>query len=198
LAVLVVTLWACGGDDDSVDPGPADDGDVATADPAGDEANAQTDDGGGDDGAGDVAQDVIDGFGSADSGTATVTFDGTTYEFALLEPGPEDDFYSFCSQVAGSLQAVMQQVDETGAYADGQLTVLLAEPGGAFERTGDPPEIYVDVDGRSLNNIDGENFDATSDGSSGGGAVTLYEMTGFDDSGQMQQAEYEATLEVSC
>jgi len=92
----------------------------------------------------EAARELIEQAVDSTSGDAhaTVIIGDATYEFRPLEPGPDDDFYSFCTTVAGSLQGTMQLVDGTGAHvADGEISFVFLEPGGAYASTGDPPEL---------------------------------------------------------
>ena len=184
LAVLSVSalllLAACGGSDEG-GPNPSD---------AAAPADAVTDDG---DEAG------TDSPNATRSGQATLTMEGTTHSFIQAEPGPDDDFYSFCTIVGQSLQAVLQEVDDAGNFLGGELSVVLLEPGGAYEQTGDPAEFSVQLgEFRFLRAEDDGSIQVPSQGSSASGTVLLTEDIGFGDDGTRQTAETEAQIEVSC
>lgn len=197
-AALLVTA-GCGGDDD------------ATVDPAGGEPAAESSEPAAESDApaaesgepavepAEPAPDPATPAAPTGSGTATVSMEGETYRFEQIEPGPDDDYYVFCTVVAGSLQAVLRQVDDTGNTVEGELSVVLLEPGGAYEQTGDPAEVQLDIDGRSLRYVDGDPMAATSSGAAGGGTVTLQETLGFSgETGEIETQPVDVSLDVSC
>jgi len=144
LGAAALSLAACGGGDEA--PDAADVENPAAA--AGQLAEEMIDDALG--GAGDVVSEVLDE-GSSGSGGASVTIGAETLVYAVVEPGPDDDFYTFCTTVAGSLQAVMQEVDAAGTPLGGELSVVLFAPDSDYATTGDPQEFDVAFpDGRWL------------------------------------------------
>ncbi|HWL42492.1 MAG TPA: hypothetical protein VNQ73_06070 [Ilumatobacter sp.] len=168
LAPAVLTLGllavACGGDDDTGN----------RPDPPVVEPVVTTPTGLAD--AADAARDIIDRAvaDTPDDARATVVVDGTTYEFRPLIPGPDDDFYSFCTVIAGSLQGGMQLVDDTGARVEGgELEFILLEPGGAYAATGDPAELMIvlpEYDGIGFTD---EQIDAPASGRRAAGTFTV-------------------------
>jgi len=156
LAVVLVAA-ACGGDDDS----------DAVAD-----LGLPSGAGGIDlDAAREIAdQAVADTSGDA---RATVVIDGTSYEFRPLTPGPDDDFYSFCTTIAGSLQGGMQLVDASGARVEGgELEFILLEPGGAYAATGDPAELMIVLPEHDQVWYDADELDAPASGRRAAGTFT--------------------------
>jgi hypothetical protein len=181
IAAALLITGGCGGDDD----------DDASGDPAGESTTADD---------ADTAADADSAATPAGAGSATFTLEGETYRFEQIEPGPDDDFYVFCTVIGDSLQAVMRQVDDAGNPVDGELSVILLEPGGAYEQTGDPPEVSVEINNeRFLNYFEGDPIAAPASGRSGEGTVTLRETGAFDPAtGEIETEQVEATLEVSC
>ena len=192
--VVTVLLAACGGDDDGTDSADADSADEASGDEAsGDDSSGSGNETGGDDssGSGDA--------GTAGAGTATVTVDGVTMLFAQIEPGPNDDYYTFCTQISGTLQAVFPQVDESGTVLRGELSVILIEPGSFADDLDEPPEFSVDNGDRFWNYAESDPFDIPADGSSASGTATLVESGAFDpQTGEIQTTPFEASLQISC
>jgi hypothetical protein len=200
-AALLVTA-GCGGDDDestalSDDATPAADADEAetaeadtSAEPADEAATADES---------EPAPESDAPAAPTGAGSATVTMQGETYRFQQIEPGPDDDYYVFCTVVAGSLQAVLRQVDDGGNTVDGELSVILLEPGGPYEQTGDPAEVQLSLGNRFLRYNEGDPIAAPSSGAAGGGTVTLQETGTFDgETGETATTAVEATIEVSC
>ena len=189
----------CGGGDDDASGDPV--GESATADDteAPDASSDLADDSTTPDDAG-AADDAGSAATAAGAGSATFTFEGETYRFEQIEPGPDDDYYVFCTVLGNSLQAVLHQVDDAGNLLDGELSVILLEPGGAYEQTGDPPEVIVSVNNeRFLSYVEGDPIAAPADGRTGGGTVTLTEYGAYDpDAGEQATTQVEAMLEVSC
>lgn len=184
----LLVLAACGGDDA---------GESAPADAPADAPAASVDEEPAE--SGSVGTSSAAPASATRSGTATLTMEGVTHSFIQAESGPDDDFYSLCVEVAGSLQAVLQEVDDAGNLLGGELSVVLLEPGGAYEQTGDPAELSVQLgDFRFLRAVDEDGIDAPADGSTAGGTVTLIEDIGFGDDGRRQTQEIEAKVDVSC
>lgn len=195
-AVVVVGLLlaGCGGDDDSADDGGAeatsDDSDESDGggDATGDDGEATSDDSGGSDDAVPVG-----------TGTATVTVDGVTMLFEQVEPGPDDDYYTFCTQVSGTLQAVFPQVDESGNVLQGELSVILIEPGTMADDIGEPPELSVHNGERFWNYDESGPIDMPADGRSASGTATVLESGAMNaETGEIDTTPFEATLEMSC
>lgn len=113
--------------------------------------------------------------------------DGTTYTFRPIQSGPDDDFFSFCTVVAGSLQASMQLVDAAGQRLEGvdggELDFILLEPGGLYESTGDPAELNFTLPDPALNRY----FQAT---------VIDAPMSGRHATGTFTAADFRADTEV--
>ena len=152
VAVAVVlgsaSLVACGdSSDDGASPDPGAASDVAGAGDTDDSGDGDAPVGDAQDAvevARDIAQQAVDD--TSGDARATVVIDGVTYEFRAIQPGADDDFYSFCSTVAGSLQATMQLVDDAGARVDNaEIDFVLLEPGGPYEQTGDPAELQISL-----------------------------------------------------
>lgn len=213
--VTGLLIAGCGSDDDgdATDPDVVSDADAGSGDEATDVGEAAssddvdpaeggTDTAGDDDAAADdaAADDAAEPATPTGSGTATVTFEGSTYSFAQIEPGPDDDWYVFCTNVAGSLQAVLRQIDDAGNPVDGELSVILIEPGSPYDDTGDPPEVAVEVNNeRFLRYQDGDPIDAPASGTAGGGTVTLSESGAMDpQTGEIEMTPVEVSLEVAC
>jgi len=175
-AVGCVALSGCGGDAD--DGSGADGGAVEDQAPAGADAAADPPDE--EDFA--AAQDLADkavADTSADA-KATVVIDGTAYEFRALEPGPDEDFWSLCTTMAGSLQGTMQLVDDDGAHVEeGELMFVLLEPGAAYDLGAEVeftiPEFGTAVYDRSFR---ADEIDATVSGRSGSGSFTATNVMG--------------------
>lgn len=190
LIAALLVFAGCGGDDtDSTD------GDDASADVSGDAgANAgdDADSGDADGGGGDAP--------AAGNGTATVVIDGTTYEFAQVEPGPDDDYYTFCTSVAGTLQAVFPLVDDGGAVVEGgELSVVFLEPGGIAADQGESPEFSVSVDQQFWFHEEGQPIDVPADGRSASGTATLLQSGKINnETGVVETTPFDVTIEMSC
>lgn len=165
-AVSMLSLSACGDSDESGD-------DVAAADESTDESNEAGE---------QSAQDIADELAGPSSGEAqaTVELEGETYHFAAVEPGDGDDFYNFCTTVAGSLQGTLQQIDDSGAHLEGgEISFTFIEPGGDFESTGDPAELQIQLaDGGYYSSFDGGEVDVPMSGQSASGDFTLGGVSG--------------------
>lgn len=185
MALAGICLLACGDgsdDDASADAIAASDnasniaGDIAS----GDSEAVDT--------ARDIAQRAIDDTSS--DARATVVIDGATYQFQPLQPGPDDDFYSFCTVVADSLQAGMQLVDDTGERIEGgELEFIFLEPGGAYERTGDPAELMIVLPEHNGIGFVADEIDAPASGRTASGTFTASTHLGDSLSG---------TIDASC
>lgn len=185
-AVFTVFLSACGGGDSGVDSAAVSSGDEVPGDVTGAESNEGDETEGGD-------------AGAAGAGTATVTVDGVTMLFEQIEPGPDDDYYTFCSQVSGTLQAVFPQVDESGTVLGGELSVILIEPGSLADDLNDPPEFAVHNGERFWMYADPDPFDIPANGRSARGTATLVESGAMDpQTGEIETTPFEASLEISC
>lgn len=190
LIAALLVFAGCGGDDtDSTD------GDDASADVSGDaDANAgdDADSGDADGGGGDAP--------AAGNGTATVVIDGTTYQFAQVEPGPDDDYYTFCTSVAGTLQAVFPLVDDAGTVVEGgELSVIFLEPGGIAADQGESPEFSVSVDQQFWFHEEGQPIDVPADGRSASGTATLLQSGAMNaETGAIETTPFDVTIEMSC
>lgn len=198
LIAALLVFAGCGGDDtDSTD------GDDASADVSGDaDANAGDDADSGDaDGGGDSDADGGGGDApAAGNGTATVVIDGTTYQFAQVEPGPDDDYYTFCTSVAGTLQAVFPLVDDAGTVVEGgELSVIFLEPGGIAADQGESPEFSVSVDQQFWFHEEGQPIDVPADGRSASGTATLLQSGTMNaETGAIETTPFDVTIEMSC
>lgn len=178
--MVALLLTGCGGDDDS------------TAEPGDDDAPALNTSGDGGDAGGSDA-------GDAGPGSATVTVDGVTMRFEQVEPGPNDDYYTFCTQVSGTLQAVFPQVDDAGNVLGGELSVILIEPGSAAAGMGEPPEFAVHNGERFWMYDEADPFDIPASGRSANGTATLRESGAMNpETGEIDTTPFEATLDISC
>ena len=189
LIAALLAFAGCGGDDtDSTD------GDDASADASGDAGD--------DADSGDAESDVGGGGDApaAGNGTATVVIDGTTYQFAQVEPGPDDDYYTFCTSVAGTLQAVFPLVDDGGAVVEGgELSVVFLEPGGIAADQGESPEFSVSVDQQFWFHEEGQPIDVPADGRSASGTATLLQSGKINnETGVVETTPFDVTIEMSC
>ncbi len=197
LIAALLVFAGCGGDDtDSTD------GDDAAADVSGDAGDdAESGDADSDS---DSDADVADADGgdapAAGNGTATVVIDGATYQFAQVEPSPDDDYYTFCSTVAGTLQAVFPLVDEAGnAVEGGELSVIFLEPGGIAADQGESPEFSVSVDQQFWFHEEGQPIDVPADGRSASGTATLSQSGTMNaETGAIETTPFDVTIEMSC
>lgn len=179
IVVLTALLAACGGDDGGGD----------------DSADPSTLDGTSGDGIGDASSDAVD----VDVATATVTVDGVTMRFARVEPGPDEDYYTFCTPISGTLQAVFPRVDESGNVLAGELSVILIEPGTFADELDEPPEFSVDNGERFWTYHDPDPFDIPASGRSASGTAILSESGAMDPTtGEIARTPFEASLQVSC
>lgn len=113
---VALALAACGGDSDdgaSDDPGtPVEADDSALASGTDDDAADDADTGSSDDGESPYEVDAVD---PVDQGVATLTIDGTTYEFLDVgDPADERDGYCRQGEFADQLEAILDNVDEAG------------------------------------------------------------------------------------
>ncbi|TDT16841.1 hypothetical protein BDK89_2439 [Ilumatobacter fluminis] len=202
LIAALLVFAGCGGDDtDSTD---SDDAAADVSGDAGDDAesgDAESDS--------DSDADVADADGgdadggdapAAGNGTATVVIDGTTYQFAQVEPGPDDDYYTFCSTVAGTLQAVFPLVDDAGTVVEGgELSVIFLEPGGIAADQGESPEFSVSVDQQFWFHEEGQPIDVPADGRSASGTATLLQSGTMNaETGAIETTPFDVTIEMSC
>jgi hypothetical protein len=190
-----VILGGCGGDADSAgDAASGADVEAPISSAASDDAAPRPDD--------DSSAAIPTQSGG---GAATVNIDGETFYFANIQPSAGEDFYSFCTTLGGSLQAVLQQVDENGerlsaesefsSDQSGELSVILLEPGGPYEQTGDPAEFAVDLfDGRTLYAVDGGAIDAPAAGAYAAGSA---QVTGWNPA-DGTEVDTSVTFEVGC
>lgn len=128
---------------------------------------------------------------SADA-RATVVVDGTTYEFRPLEPGPDEDFWSLCTTVAGSLQGTMQLVDEDGSHVEGGgIEFVLLEPDAAYDLPAEIILVLPDL-GTAIyeQSFTADQIDAPASGRSGSGTFTA--VNGMGD------VTIDGTIEASC
>lgn len=196
LIAALLVFAGCGGDDtDSTDGGDA------SADVSGDAGDSDLS--GADDAESDDAEADAGGGGdtpAAGNGTATVVIDGTTYEFAQVEPGPDDDYYTFCTSVAGTLQAVFPLVDDGGAVVEGgELSVVFLEPGGIAADQGESPEFSVSVDQQFWFHEEGQPIDVPADGRSASGTATLLQSGAMNaETGAIETTPFDVTIEMSC
>ena len=186
-----VVLASCGGDEGPDDPA---DADVAVE---AEEAAAEVDeaDAPAEDAEAEPADAEGDAGGSSGEGRATVVLDdGTAYEYSTTAPATYENAYTYCSSVVGSLQAFMYLVDESGdTTEDAHLDIILLEPGGDYERSGDPAELEVGLglDDRGIpQTYQGVEIDATASGNTASGTFTAVD----DFSG----AEITGTIEAKC
>ncbi|MDE0804688.1 MAG: hypothetical protein OSA99_15370 [Acidimicrobiales bacterium] len=117
---IVLAFGACGGDSNDDAAGesdaPVESDDAALdskSDASGDSDDAEADDSGSSD---DVESPYeVDAVDPVDQGVATLTIDGTTYEF--LDVGdPDDERDGFCRKapIADELEAILDNVDDAG------------------------------------------------------------------------------------
>lgn len=203
-AVVIITLLltGCGGDDDTDTADETSDASGETSDASGETSDASGNDASGessDDGSGGGDSGESGDAGAVGIGTATVMVDGLTLLFEQVEPGPDDDYYTFCQQVAGTLQAVFPQVDESGNVLEGELSVILIEPGTMADDIDEPPEFTVTNGERFFYYEEPQSIDIPASGRSASGTVTLLESGAMDpESGELETTPFEATLEISC
>lgn len=174
-------LAACGGSSDDGSGGATPGGD----DPAGGEVDLEQ--------AGDVVDSAVADT-SADA-KATVDLDGTTYEFRAVED-PEDEWASFCTTIAGSVQGVLLLVDESGAVVeDGEVTFTLFEPDSAYATDGALQEVWLTlppsetgISGPITYMSDGDTIESEVSGRSATATFTGRHHTG----------DLNGTIEASC
>lgn len=113
-AALLLAGSACGGDDDAAS---SDDSPSAPTDEASiDDETAASDDTDDDDGADPTESPYeVDAVDPVDQGVATLTLDGTTYEFLDVgDPDDERDGYCRQAEFADQLEAILENVDAAG------------------------------------------------------------------------------------
>lgn len=195
--VSAATLASCGGDEEPSASVTADEADAP--EPETDEPVAETtdvDEPAETDAEPEATEASGEGAGgTGEEGRATVVLeDGTSYEYSTTAPASDPGAYTYCNSVVDSLQAYMYLVDGSGETTeDGALDVILLEPGGDYELSGDPAELRVGlgVDDRGIPSLyEGTEVGATASGTSGSGSFTAVD----DFSGE----EITGTLEVTC
>jgi hypothetical protein len=113
--------------------------------------------------------------------------------------GSGDDYFTFCSQVSDTLQAVFPQVDESGSVLEGELSVILIEPGSLADDIDEPPEFSVHNGERFWMYADPDPFDIPANGRSASGTATVVESGAIDpQTGEIETTPFEASLEISC
>ena len=113
--------------------------------------------------------------------------------------GSGDDYFTFCSQVSGTLQAVFPQVDELGSVLEGELSVILIEPGSLADDIDEPPEFSVHNGERFWMYADPDPFDIPANGRSASGTATVVESgESIRRPVRSRRLRFEASLEISC